>query len=174
MNRDTGVVVNTSPSNSCSEGMGDGNLYDWIPDTEAWQFQRYDEMGKPRSLNGRLVDAHEVLNSTASASAYAPASGAVGIACKEQKDFYVRYNGGYMIPTHSKIGQGVRIYFEKLLKQSGKNELIPLYLENDTPNVYLNREVKSEETHSVRNAEQYFSERVSQQSVNGYGRAVPL
>ena len=61
-----------------------------------------------------------------------------------------------MIPTDSKIGQGMRIHFEKLLNECGKNELIPVYLKNDTPNFYLNREVKSEETHSVSDAEQCF------------------
>ena len=66
-----------------------------------------------------------------------------------------------MIPTHSKIGQGMRIHFEKLLNEFGKNELIPVYLENDTPNFYLNREVKSEETHSVRDAEQCLRKKVN-------------
>ena len=94
-----------------------------------------------------------MLNNTASAPASAPASGAAGIACKEQQDFHVRHNGGYLVPTHSKIGQGMRIHFEKLLNEYGKNQLIPVYLENDTPNFYLNREVKSEETHRVRVAE---------------------
>ena len=90
MNLDTGAVVNTYPSNFGPEGVGDGSFYDWIPEGEAWQFQGYDENGLPRSLNGRLTDAHEVLCSTASASA--PASGAAGIACKEQQDFNVGYN----------------------------------------------------------------------------------
>ena len=85
------------------------------------------------------------------------------IACEEQQDFCVRHNGGHMIPTHSKIGQGMRIHFEKLLNEYGKIELIQVYLENDTPNFYLNREVKSEEI-----------EKESQQSGNGYGRAVRL
>ena len=129
-------------------------FYDWIQDGEAWQFQGFDENGLPRSLNGRLTDAHEVLCSTASASA--PASGAAGIAYKEQQDFYMGHIGGYMIPTHSKIGQGMRIHFEKLLNEHGKNELIPVYLENDTPNFYLNREVKSAETHNVNDVEQCF------------------
>ena len=71
-----------------------------------------------------------------------------------------------MIPTHSKIGQGLRFVFERLLNEYGTNELIPAYLEKDTPNFYLNLEVKSEETHSVRVAEQYF-ETESQQSGNG-------
>ena len=31
-----------------------------------------------------------------------------------------------MIPTHSKIGQGMRIHFEKLLDEYGNNELIPV------------------------------------------------
>ena len=47
-----------------------------------------------------------------------------------------------MIPTHSKFGQGLRIHFENLLDEYGKNELIPVCLENDTPNSYLNREMK--------------------------------
>ena len=135
--------------------------------------QGYDENGLPGSLNGRLTDAHEVWCSIASASAPAPASGAAGIACKEQQDFNMGHDGGYMIPTHSKIGQGVRVHFEKLLNEYGKNELIPVYPENDTPNFYLNREVKSEETHSVSDAEQCF-EKESQQSGNECGRAVRL
>ena len=85
----------------------------------------------------------------------------------------MRHNGGYTIPTHSKIGQGMRIQFEKLLNEYGKNVLIPVYLENDTPNFYLNREVKSEETHSVREAEQCF-EKESQHSGIEYGREVRL
>ena len=144
MNLDTGAAVNTFPSNFGPEGIGDGSSYDWIPDGEAWHFQGYDENGLPRSLNGRLTDAHEVLCSTASASAPAPASEAAGIACKEQQDFHVGHNGGYMIPTHSKIGQRMRIRSKKLLYEYGKNELIPVYLE------------KSEETHSVNDAKQCF------------------
>ena len=87
-----------------------------------------------------------MLNSSAPASASAPVPRVAGIACNEQQDFYVKHNGGYMIPTHSKIGQEMRVHFEKLLDEHGKNELIPVCLENDTPNFYLNREVKSEET----------------------------
>ena len=80
---------------------------------------------------------------------------------------------GYMIPTNSKNGHGMNIHFERLLNEYGTNEFIPVYLENDTPNFYLNQEVKSEETRSVRDAEHYF-EKESQQSGNGYGRAVRL
>ena len=80
MNLDTRVAVNAL--NFGLEGKGGGSFYDWIPDGEAWQFQGYDENGFPRSLNGRLMDAHEVLGSRASASASAPASRVAGIACK--------------------------------------------------------------------------------------------
>ena len=174
MNLDTGAALNTFPLNFGPEGAGDGRFYrtasgEWIPDGGAWQFQGYDENGLPRSLNGRLTEAYEVLGSAASASAPAPTSGAAGIACKEQQDFYVEHNGGDMIPTHSKI----RIHFENLLNECGKNDIIPVHLENDTPNFYLNREVKSEETHSASDAEQGF-EKKSQQSGNEYGRAVRL
>ena len=104
-----------------------------------------DENGFPKSLDGRLMDAYETLNSSASAHTSAPASRVAGIACRKQQDFYVKHNGGYMIPTHSKIGQGMRIHFEKLLDENGKNELVPMCLENDTPNFYLNGEFKPEE-----------------------------
>ena len=84
---DTRAVVNTLPSNFGSEGIGDGSFHDWIPDGEARQFQGYDQNGFPRSLDGRLMDAYEVLNSSASASASVLASRVVGIACEQQQDF---------------------------------------------------------------------------------------
>ena len=43
--------------------------------------------------------------------ASAPASEAAEIAYKEQQDFYVGHDGGYMIPIHSKIAQGTRNSF---------------------------------------------------------------
>ena len=75
----------------------------------------------------------------------------------------MKHNCCLLVPTHSKIGQEMRVHFEKLLDENGNHELIPVCLENDTPNFCLNREVKSEETHSVRDAEQNF-EKTSQQS----------
>ena len=60
-----------------------------------------------------------------------------------------------MIPIHSTIGQGMRIYFEKLVNWYGQDELIF--------NFYLSREVKSTETNNVNNDPQYGNE---------YGRAV--
>ena len=59
---------------------------------------------------------------------------AAEIACKEQQDFYLGRDGGYMIPNRSKIGQGMRILSEKLLNEYGKNELIPVYPEDKTFN----------------------------------------
>ena len=49
--------------------------------------------------------------------------------------------------------------------------LIPVYLEREAPNFYLNREVKSEETYNVRATDQHF-EKEKRQSGNEYGRAV--
>ena len=106
MNRDPGAAVNTFPVNFSPEGIGDGGFYDWIPVGEAWQFQGYDENGLPRSLDGRLTDAHQVFCSAAE------------IACKEQQVFYSGHDGGYMISIHSKIRQGTRIHFEKLLNEN--------------------------------------------------------
>ena len=68
---------------------------------------------------------------------------------------------GYMIPIYSNIGQGMRHHFEKLVSWHGKNELIPVFLENNILNFYLNREVQSTETNNVNNAKQ---------SGNEYGR----
>ena len=83
-------------------------------------FQGYDENGLPRSLNGRLTDAHEVC-STASA----PASGAAEIACKGRQDFHLEHHGGYM-NIHNKNCRGMIIHFQKLVNWFGKNELIPV------------------------------------------------
>ena len=76
-----------------------------------------------------------------------------------------------MIPIHSKIGQGMRNHFEKLLNEYGTNDLIAVCLEKDALNFYLNREVKSGEIHSENDAEQCLKKK-DQQSGNEYGRAV--
>ena len=168
MNLHTREAVNAL--NFGPEGIG-GSSHDWIPDGEAWHFlQGYDENGFPRSLDGRLMDAYEVWNSSASASASTQVPRVAGVACKEQQDFLVKHNAGYMIRTHSKISEKMRVHFEKFFDEYGNNELIPVCLENDTPNFYLNREVKSEEAHSVKDAEQNF-EKTGQESGNESGRA---
>ena len=148
--------MNTFPLNLGPGGAGDGRSYrtvggEWIHDGGAWQFQGYDENGLLRSLNGRLTGVHKVLCSAAE------------IACKGRQDAYLGHDGGYMIPIHSKIGQGMQTHFENLVNLHGKNELSPVYLENNIFNFYLSREVKSTETNNVNNA---------QQSGNEYGRAV--
>ena len=51
-----------------------------------------------------------------------------------------------MISIHSQIVQGMRIHFEKLVNRHGKNELIPVCLENIILIFYPNRVVKSTET----------------------------
>ena len=125
MNLDIGVAVNTFPLNFGPDEAGDGRFYrtasgEWIPDGGAWQFQGYDENGLLRSLNRRLTDVDKVLCSAAE------------IACKGQQDFYLGHDGVYMIPIHSKIGPGMRINFEKLVNGYEKNDLTPVYLENNT------------------------------------------
>ena len=122
MNLDTVASANTFPLRFGPELAGDGRFCrtasgEWILDGEAWQFQGYDENGLPRSLNGRLIGVHNVLCS------------AEEIACKGRPDFYLGHDGGNMIPIHRKIGQGMRIRFEKLVNWHGKNELIRVYLE---------------------------------------------
>ena len=119
MNLDTRAAVATLPLNFAPDGAGDGRFYrtasgEWIPDG-GWSLAiaRIDENGLLRSLNGRLIGIHKVLCSAAE------------IACKGRQDFHMEHDGGYMIPIHSQIGQGMRIYFEKLVNSYGKNELIP-------------------------------------------------
>ena len=152
------------PLNVGPERAGDGRFYrtasgEWIPDGGAWQFQGYDENGLLRSLSGRLIDVHNVLCSAAD------------IACKGRQDFYLGHDGGYMVPIHSKTGQGMRIHFEKLVNWHGKNELIPVFPENNIFNFYLNREVKSTGTNNVNYSDHYLAKNC-QQSGNGDGRAV--
>ena len=53
----------------------------------------------------------------------------------------------------------------------GKNDLIPVHLENNTFNFYLNREVKSVETNTANDAEHCFA-KSCRQSGNEYGRTV--
>ena len=50
-----------------------------------------------------------------------------------------------MIPIRSKIGPGMTIHFLKLVNWYGKDELIPVFLENNNFKFYLNREEKSTE-----------------------------
>ena len=100
---DTGAAVNTFQLNFGPEGAGDGRFYrtssgEWIPDGGAWQSQGYNENGLLRSLNGRLTEVHQVLCSDAE------------IVCKGQQDFYLGHDGGYVIPIHSKIDQGMRTH----------------------------------------------------------------
>ena len=53
----------------------------------------------------------------------------------------------------------------------GKDELNPVFLENNIFNFYLNREVKSTENNNV-NVADHFLAKNCQQSGNGDGRAV--
>ena len=104
MNLDHGAAVNTCPWIFGPERAGDGRYYRTancasIPDGGPWQFHGYDENGLLQFLNGRLVGVHIVYCSAAE------------IACEGGQDFYSGHDGGYMIPIHSKIGQGMRNSF---------------------------------------------------------------
>ena len=98
-------------------------------------------------------------------------SSAAEIPCRGRQDFHFGHDGGYLIPIQSKIGQGMRIHIGKLVNWYGKNELIPVHLENNISNSYLNREVKSTETNNVNDADHYLAKNC-QQSGNGDGREV--
>ena len=104
--------MNTFPLNFGPDGAGDGKFYwaasgEWILDGGAWQFQGYDEIGLLRSHSGRLTGVHKVLCSAAE------------VARVGRQGFSLRHNGGYMIPINSKICQGMRNHFEKLVSWYG-------------------------------------------------------
>ena len=88
-----------------------------------------------------------------------------------RQDFYFGHDGGYIIPIHSKIGEGKRTYFVKLVNWHGKSELIPVYLENNIFNFNLSREVGATGASSVGGAGRCLLNK-DQQSGNEYGRAV--
>ena len=138
----------------------------WITDTEAQQFQGYDKKGKPRSLKGRRKDA--------TAPAVLDVSEAVRtaaeIACKEQREFYVGHDGGYMSLIHSKNWSVNENSCWEIVERVWRSGLVPDYLEKEALNFYMNREVKSEEIHSVNEAEQCL-EKETQLLENEYGRA---
>ena len=64
-------------------------------------------------------------------------------SCANDKISTLDHNGGHKIPIHGKSGQGMRIHFEELVNWQGKNELIPVYLDNKKFCFHLNREVKT-------------------------------
>ena len=148
-NLDTGATINQFLMNFDRKGVGDGSFYDWVTGVEARRFQG--------------TDARRASGNAEPASAPAPASEAVKNTCKEPQGSYVGYESGYMSLIHSKIGQGTRIQLEILLNKYGRSESFFL-------NFCLNREVKSEEIHSVKEAEQCL-EKENQQSGNQCGRA---
>ena len=80
-----------------------------------------------------------------------------------------------MVDTHfrltAKLVREMRSHFEKMVNWYGKNEFIPVYLENNIFNFYLNREVKSTENNNVNDVDHHLSKN-GQQSGNGDGRAV--
>ena len=71
----------------------------------------------------------------------------------------------------TKLVREMRIHVEKLVNWHVKNELIPVFLENNIFNFYLNREVKSTETNNVNDADHCLAKNC-QQSGNEDGRAV--
>ena len=70
----------------------------------------------------------------------------------------------------AKLVREMRSHFEKMVNWNGNNEFIPVYLENNIFNFYLNREVKSTEN-NVSDVDHHLAKN-GQQSGNGGGRAV--
>ena len=166
MNLDTRTIVDTLFSDFGPGRIGDGNIS--ATGFQMVKFGNLKDTLKTVFPSLCMEDSREVLDSNTSASASTPAPRVAGIAYTEQQDFVVKHAGGYMIPTSGNIGGEMSIHFEKLLEEHGKNEHFSCH-ENDAPNFHLNREVKSEEVHNVRAAEQHY-DKEGQESGNGDGK----
>ena len=132
----------------------------WILDGGAWHFLGYDEKGLLRSLK-----EDSLVYTKCCAVLQRSRAKDDKISTSDMHD------GGYMIPMYSKIGQGMKIHFEKLVNWHGKNELIPVYIENNIFNFFLHREVTSTETNNVNDADHCLAKK-GQQLGNEDGRAV--
>ena len=88
------------------------------------------------------------------------------IAVKGGHDFYLGADGGHIIPLHSEIGKKMRDYFDYLVRWYGAGDLLPVYLEGNVYNFYMQREVVT-----VEEEEQQTSAERSSSSGNGSGRA---
>ena len=125
VNLGTGTAVTTFPLNFGPDGAGYGSFYRTASGVsvsslvELRSFQGYDGNGLCRSLNGRLTGVHKVL------------CRAGEIACKGRKDFYLRSDGGFMIPVYSKSGHEMRMHFDRLVTWYGRTQLIPVYIEDN-------------------------------------------
>ena len=102
------------------EGVGDGSSLLLDLRCRSLSISRITtEKCQTRSLNGRLAGAHQVLGSKASAFAATRAASDVhNVGCnaaetvsKEQQDFHVESDGGYMIRIHSKNCQSDKTSF---------------------------------------------------------------
>ena len=85
------------------------------------------------------------------------------IACEGHQDFDMGSDGGFMNTAHRKVGQEMRIHFERVMSWYQGTQVTPLYSAGNFFNFFLSREVKSTETSIVNN---------SHQPGNEYGRAV--
>ena len=65
---------------------------------------------------------------------------------KNTKNLFLGSYCGFVIPVQSRLGQGMRMHFERLVSWYGRKQLIPIYIEDNILNFYLKTEVKSTET----------------------------
>ena len=133
MNLDTGAAVNTFPLNFGPERTGDGRFFRTA--SGEWIADGGAWQFQGYDENGLLRSLNGRLTGV-----HKVLCSAAQITCKGRQEFYLGHDGGH-----------------------GKNELIPVYLENNIFNFYLDRDVKSTETNNMHSA---------QQSGNEDGRAV--
>ena len=70
---------------------------------------------------------------------------------EKHQDFFLGSVGGFVTPVHSKIGQEMRIHFERLVSWYERKQLIPVYVEDNIFFFYL----RKSENHRNQYCEQF-------------------
>eukprot|EP00959_Pyramimonas_sp_CCMP1952_P431797 9042963-Pyramimonas_sp.AAC.1 len=65
------------------------------------------------------------------------------MATKGRQNFYMTSDGGWIIPKDSDIGREIDRLIERCVSWYGPDELIPLYLEDQVYNFYMQKEISA-------------------------------
>ena len=143
MNLDTGAALTAFPLKYGGDGaVGDGTMYrtasgECIQDGGGHILKGRDERGGPVHLSGRLSDVHKVLASA-------------GAMARKAKHIYVLGDdGGWIVPNGTYFFQALKQTLTRLQHEIGVNELIPVYLENDIYNFYVQAQPLSAVSQSI-------------------------
>ena len=122
-NLDTGAAVNACPLNFGPDGAGDGRsieppVVNATLDGGAWHCQGYDEKW--------LLPVSERKTHGCTQSFVH-----CGRNCLQRTSRFFFGSDGFMMPVHCKVGQEMRIHFERWVSWYGRKQLIPVKIEID-------------------------------------------